>query len=476
MLKARYQILTVALMAGSIVACNQNSVVVPETSSETLNATTQALTAPSVPGYSSNDTDLLNSANARIEYYRKGNLKVIVKDANGNLVSNATVNIRQFKHGFEFGAALLQLDPQNTSAEQTNYQNKFLDAFNFTTLPFWWDWIIEPTQGQRDYARLDRTTKWTTDRGINTKAHTLAWTVSTPRWASWDVNTFEGQLSNFVTDIVGRYKNRVKYWDIMNEFQNRQSTSPMTNWMNNRPYTIYGAGGACLAWAQGARGSTPTLFGYNDYLETELGDFTYNYLSAIRGGSFFPDFVGIQWHTQFAGISRFPMTRAWNIANRFQEFQKGVHFSEISVLSGPERANVDANGAAQTNWNTDSTNETKQADYAVKLYKVLFSHPAVQTLTWWDLTDKNAWLGAPTGLLRKDMSAKPAYTRLKDLIKTTWWTNITNQRTNSSGVYTGRTFLGIQKVNVSANGKTGEAYQYIGTNGNGVTEVVVTVR
>jgi endo-1,4-beta-xylanase len=470
MIKARYQILTMALMAGSIVSCNQSAV------PESVQATTQALTAPTVPGYSSSDTDLLNGADARIEYYRKGNLKVIVKDANGNLVSNARVDIRQFKHGFEFGTALNALDPQNTSTEQTNYQNKFLDVFNFATLPFWWDWIIEVNQGTRDYARLDRLTKWTGDRGINTKAHTLAWTVSTPRWASSDANTFEGQLGNFITDIVGRYKDRVKYWDVMNEFQNLQSTSPMTNWINRHPYTIYSAAGFCLAKAQQARGSSATLFGYNDYLSSELNDYTYNLLDAIKSGSYFPDFVGIQWHTQFAGTAKFPMTRAWNIAHRFQSFQKGIHFSEISVLSGPERANVDANGAAQTNWNTDSTNETKQADYAAKLYKTLFSHPAVQTLTWWDITDKGAWLGAPVGLLRKDGSAKPAYTKLKDLIKGTWWTNISNQKTNSSGNYTARTFLGIQKVNVSINGKTGEAYQYVGSNGNGVTEVTVTVR
>jgi endo-1,4-beta-xylanase len=471
MIKAQYQLLTVALMAGSIVACNQSPL--PEV---TANVTPQALTAPAVPGYSSSDADLLNTADARIEYYRKGYIRVIVKDTSGRVIPNATVNIRQFKHGFEFGSALLELEPNDTSTEQTNYQNKFLEIFNFTTLPFFWNWVIEPNQGTRDYAKLDRWMKWTGDRSITNKASTLAWTISTPPWASYDVNTFENQLSNFMSDIITRYKDRVKYWVLMNEFQNRPANNPMTNWLNNRQYGIYGAGGFCLATAQRARGTTNTLFGYNDYLESELGDFTYNYLDVLKTGSYFPDFVGIQWHTQFAGTAKFPMTRAWNIAHKFQNFQKGVHFTEISVLSGPERANVDANGPDQTNWNTDATNEAKQADYTVKLYKTLFSHPAIQTLTWWNLTDKKAWLGAPTGLIRKDMSAKPAFTQLKNLIKSTWWTNITNQKTNSSGTFTSRAFLGIQRVNVSVNGKTGEAYQYVGSNGNGVTEVTVTVR
>jgi hypothetical protein len=42
-------------------------------------------------------------------------------------------------------------------------------------------------------------------------------------------------------------------------------------------------------------------------------------------------------------------------------------------------------------------------------YTLLFSHPAVAALIWWDLSDRGALPGAPAGLLREDVGFKPAY-------------------------------------------------------------------
>ena len=53
---------------------------------------------------------------------------------------------------------------------------------------------------------------------------------------------------------------------------------------------------------------------------------------------------------------------------------------------------------------------------------MLFSHPAVAAVTWWDFTDQDAWQQAPAGLVRDDMSPKPAYEQLRSLIKGKWWT------------------------------------------------------
>jgi endo-1,4-beta-xylanase len=58
----------------------------------------------------------------------------------------------------------------------------------------------------------------------------------------------------------------------------------------------------------------------------------------------------------------------------------------------------------------------------IDLYALLFAHPAVHALTWWDFSDRGAWQGAAAGLVRQDMSPKPAYERLRELIKGEWWT------------------------------------------------------
>ena len=56
-----------------------------------------------------------------------------------------------------------------------------------------------------------------------------------------------------------------------------------------------------------------------------------------------------------------------------------------------------------------------------EMYRILFAHPQVEAITGWDFAD-GAWLNAPSGVIRKDNSVKPAYTMLKNLIKGEWWT------------------------------------------------------
>ena len=82
----------------------------------------------------------------------------------------------------------------------------------------------------------------------------------------------------------------------------------------------------------------------------------------------------------------------------------------------------------------------KLEDYRGK-WLVLFSHPAVEAITWWDLTDRGAWKRAPAGLLRADMSPKPAYEELKKLVKDKWWTRAA-QKTAADGTASFRGFLG----------------------------------
>ena len=83
---------------------------------------------------------------------------------------------------------------------------------------------------------------------------------------------------------------------------------------------------------------------------------------------------------------------------------------------------------------------------------MLFSHPAVEAITWWDFSDRGAWQRAPAGLLRKDLSPKPVYQRLMALIKDKWWTRTTT-KTDADGMARFRGFLGQYHVTVAVDGK-----------------------
>ena len=60
--------------------------------------------------------------------------------------------------------------------------------------------------------------------------------------------------------------------------------------------------------------------------------------------------------------------------------------------------------------------------YGEAIYTLLYSHPAVEAITWWDFADYHAWQGAPAGLIRADMSPKPLYERLMELVWDEWAT------------------------------------------------------
>ncbi len=61
-------------------------------------------------------------------------------------------------------------------------------------------------------------------------------------------------------------------------------------------------------------------------------------------------------------------------------------------------------------------------------------------ITWWDLCDEGSWLPGG-GLLRKDMTPKPAYDALRRLIRETWHTR-TEGKTDAEGRLTFRGFFG----------------------------------
>jgi hypothetical protein len=138
-----------------------------------------------------------------------------------------------------------------------------------------------------------------------------------------------------------------------------------------------------------------------------------------------------------------PVQKIWEVCERFAKFDKPLHFTETTVVSGPK---------SQQGWLTTPDGEKSQARQVAEFYRVLFSHPAVEAITWWDFTDQNAWQQAPAGLVRADMTPKPAYDELERLIKGKWWTQA-ETTTNAEGAARFRGFLGEYEVSVQIDGK-----------------------
>lgn len=396
------------------------------------------------PGLGAVDRQLLAGANQRIARYRMGVLIVRVRDRRGRPLTNAQVTVEQTRHAFLFGANIFRLAPHDTSPAQRAYQQRFSALFNYATLPFYWG-AFERVEGQPDYARLEAMARWCAAHGITPKGHPLVWQEVYPRWTTNDPDSLIPLLQRRVSDLVTHYRGVIDFWDVVNEANaSAKFDNGVGRWSKrDGAATVVRT---ALSWARAAAGAGhDETFIYNDY---ETGPQNIALLTALKSTNSLPDVVGIQSHMHQGS---WPLARVWETCEAFARFDRPLHFTEVTVVSAEPRASINYQGPPVTNWPTTPAGEARQAEYVAALYTLLFSHPAVRAITWWDLSDEGAWLGAPAGLLRRDMTPKPAYERLWRLIRQAWWTKETGQ-TGRTGDYQIRAFLGAYKITVAVPG------------------------
>ena len=388
-------------------------------------------------------------AAARIEKHRKDDVHIVVTRG-GKPVPGARVEVAMKRHEFLFGCDLFKWDSCSSPAENEAYSQRFGEVFNFATLPFYWS-SYEPRKGDttRAQARNERMAAWCARNGIRTKGHPLAWNYYDPAWAGDvdDAELFRRQLDR-VRDCVRHFSGSIDTWDVINEVaewsrQDCRNRAPRTT-------RLMGAKGAaeyvqaCFAVARagapGKSGPQP-LFLINDY---ETGDAYAALLAKLNDTSGRPifDAVGIQSHMH---------TGTWDnakinaVCDRFSQFGKPIHFTELTILSSREK--FDWAQSAPLGPSTPG-GEAWQREEVVRVYTMLFAHPSVEAITWWDFSDQGAWMNGPAGLLRKDMSPKPAYTALKNLITRDWATHVL-LTTDATGAATLRAFRGTYQFVVT---------------------------
>ena len=120
---------------------------------------------------------------AGIEANRKGDVTLVFTDAQGRPCENVHVKVRQLRHDFKYGANIFGLAETKNGAEHAAaYRERFAAAFNFATLPFYWQ-ANEPEPGKYRFAKdspymyrrppIDMCLEWCEANGIEPKAHCL---------------------------------------------------------------------------------------------------------------------------------------------------------------------------------------------------------------------------------------------------------------------------------------------------------------
>jgi endo-1,4-beta-xylanase len=396
--------------------------------------------------------EILDQAEARIEKHRKGDAVLKLAGPDGKPLQNGlAVKIEQKKHKFLFGCNIFKLGSCRTPEDNAAYEERFAALLNFATLPFYW-WNYERQQGQTDDERTDQIVRWCKAHNITTKGHPLAWNYIDPRWLPKEpAEAMQLQLKR-IGRCVERFRDDIEIWDVVNEatHYDREEIKKAAPILTEAIREM-GVGAYVREAFKAARQANPkaTLL-INDYRTDS--DYAEKVISELLDENDRPlyDVIGIQSHMH-GGV--WPVQKIWEVCERFAKFGKPLHFTETTLLSGEQGWELSKKREDPNfRWISTPEGEKRQAEQVAEFYRILFSHPAVEAITWWDFTDQNAWQQAPAGLVRDDMTPKPAYEELEHLIKGEWWTQA-EVTTDAAGAARFRGFLGEYEVSSQVDGK-----------------------
>lgn len=396
-----------------------------------------------------------------IEENRKGDAVITVVDADGNAIPDAKVTVVQETHDFRFGANIFMLEELETEEKNETYKQVFKDTFNMATLPFYWD-ANEPTQGNTRYdvdsepmyrrPPIDLCMQFCEENGIEPRLHGLAYVLFAPNWYKnlTDEQEQYDLLEKRMKEIAERYGDRINTIEVTNETHRSSSAVEIYN------------DSYFLEWSY----KTAEKYFENNQLGSNEGDVVWDvpnrkarYYRQIRdtlASGARIDAVGMQYHVCDEQHDRawkssdmlYDPKNMWETMELFGSFGLPLQITEITIPA----------------YSNDPKDEQIQADLLEKLYTVWFAHPSVEQIVYWNVIDGYAHGTTPGdmtagenqyygGLLRFDMTPKPAYYTLKRLLEEEWHTEET-LTSDASGVAAFRGFYGEYTVEVEVDGVT----------------------
>lgn len=424
-----------------------------------------------------------------IEAYRKGDGVLRVTDKEGSAVSSARIKIKQRTHEFRFGANIFMLDELESEEKNEKYKKYFAEAFNMATLPFYWD-ALEPERNKPRYAKdspkvyrrpsPDLCIEFCEKHGIEPREHALAYEAFFPKWLyDADVDEIKRELERRYAEISERYADKIPTIEVTNEmFWAQGKTSfydenDFVEWCFKLARKYFPHNQLCIndttstVW----KGCCRATDKYYSYIEANM----------LKGAEI--DAIGMQFHLFNKAEEEYEKTRLtldpkrlYRTMDLYSSLGRPLQITEVTVPS--------------YSWN--EKDEEMQADIIEKLYSVWFSHPNVEQIVYWNLVDGYAHLWDPDperikssqgdmslgenyyhgGLLRFDLSPKPAYYRIKELLQERWHTEA-EMVTDADGKACFRGFYGDYDIEIDVDGRTETKTVKLSKNGDGRFTLVV---
>jgi GH35 family endo-1,4-beta-xylanase len=370
--------------------------------------------------------------------YRTGSVTITLRGAHGEILSNRDVTVEMIRHAFLFGCNLYLWDaPGNDIEKQNLYRDYFVHLFNYATLPFYWS-IYESSKGKFNDVEISNIALWCRANDIRTKGHPLIWHNLVPLWADYSQSEIDGVLESRVKGIIRKYRGLIDTFDVINEsLDGPDYENSVGKWERNS--SPVEAARRSISWA---REQNPQAFLIINDHDTSMA--YASQINVLKALGFAPDAIGIESHMHKGTWTDMQIL---NTVETLGRCGIPVHFTELTILSGHLKTDDDWI-SFHPGWESTKEGEEYQAQEAERIYRLLFSCSSVEAITWWDFSDYNSWQGAPSGLLRKDMTTKPAYEALERLIRHEWWTGPLHITSDKKGQISFRGFLGTYNATV----------------------------
>ncbi|MBN1818875.1 MAG: endo-1,4-beta-xylanase, partial [Sedimentisphaerales bacterium] len=364
--------------------------------------------------------DWKDEANARIAHLRQRDVQVRVVDEQDNPAAGISVDIRQVRQAFPFGAAM-----SGALLRNERYAEFFKAHFNWAVFGNESKWYSnERVQGRDDYRTADALLAWCKDNDIPVRGHCIFWEPEQwqPRWVrDLSGDPLRQAVERRLTSAVTHFRGRFVHWDVNNE-------------MLHGSFFKEGLGESIWPW----------MFQQAHELDPEAKLFVneFNILSVDQ------NFEEVQTDAYVASIRRLIELGAPIHGVGIQG-----HIWKEDILANPDILKERLDKVAVlglpiwiTEFDIADDDQTSCADKLELVYRAAYSHPAVEGITMWVFWAGDSWRGPNAGLAHQDWTLNEAGKRYEALMDE-WSTEITG-KTDADGVLSFRGFHGDYEANV----------------------------
>ena len=285
---------------------------------------------------------------------------------------------------------------------------------------------IHPAEGVWNFEQADRVADFCRQYGIPLRGHNLCWHSQFCDWMFTDKKgkpvskeVFYKRLREHIHTVVNRYKDVVYAWDVVNEAISDQGFArpgeEPNPYRNSRLYQLCGDEFIAKAFEFAHEADPDAILFYNDYNETDPGkrDRIYNMVKKMQDAGVPITGIGMQGHYNIYGPADEDIEAA---IVKYSQLVKHIHVTELDI-----RVNEDMGGMLRFNQGDSqplpSYLAILQQDQYNRVFKVLRKyHDVIDNVTFWNLSDRDSWLGVNNHplLFDENYKAKTVYKIVRD--------------------------------------------------------------